>query len=155
MSPRTATEAPAEAAGQDEFVAALRGFLGAVRAARGRVAREQPNELSLSQHDMLLALGERGEMRIGEVAEAAAIAPPTATRMLDGLERAGIVRRATSAADRRAVTVSLTDEGRRLLERKRRHVASKLSAVYEALEPAQRRRAPELLESLTEAIEAL
>jgi DNA-binding MarR family transcriptional regulator len=154
MSSATAKQTHESRTGEEEFIASLRSFLGAVRAARGRVVREA-SELSLSQHDVLLALADRGELRVGEVADAAGIAAPTATRMLDGLERAGIVERTASAEDRRAVTVKLTGEGRKLLERKRKHVAKRLSSVYEALEPSQREQAPELFRSLAEAIEAL
>lgn len=138
-----------------DFIAALRALFAAIRQARSRAAEELAGELSLSQHDMLLALWEAGELRVGELAAAAGVAAPTATRMLDGLERVRIVERAPAGDDRRAVTVRLTDEGRRLLARKRRKVAAQLGGVYAALDPAQREGAERLLRDLTAAIEGL
>ena len=43
------------------------------------------------------------------------IAPRSATEVLDGLQERGLVRRLADPADRRAVLVELTDEGRALL----------------------------------------
>lgn len=147
--------APPSSAETDEFIAALRALFAAIRHARSRAAEELNGELSLSQHDMLLALWDAGELRVGELAAAAGVAAPTATRMLDGLERVRIVERAPAGDDRRAVTVRLTDDGRRLLARKRQKVAAKLGGVYAALDPAQREGAERLLCDLTAAIEGL
>jgi MarR family transcriptional regulator, organic hydroperoxide resistance regulator len=139
----------------DQFIDELRALFAAVRQARSRAAKGLEAELTLSQHDMLLALGDRGGLRVGELAEAAAVAPPTATRMLDGLERAGIVERGPAGDDRRAVVVCLTDEGRRLLARKRRKVAARLGGVFGAMDASERENAQRLLRNLTEAIEEL
>ena len=47
-----------------------------------------------------------------ELAVEAGVTASTATRILDALERRGIIMRTRSAEDRRAVTVTLTDFGR-------------------------------------------
>lgn len=146
--------APAQPAA-DDFIAALRDFLAAVRRARGRVARDTGDELSLSQHHVLLALAGQPELRAGALAEAAGVAPPTASRMLDGLERMGVVTRTPSAQDRRGVTVCLTPKGKRLLERKQREVTARLSAVYEAVAPGEREGAERLLRALAAAMDEL
>ncbi|HEX2290664.1 MAG TPA: MarR family transcriptional regulator, partial [Pseudonocardiaceae bacterium] len=96
------------------FEAAWDEFFAAIRRARGRAAREHGDELTLSQYNLLGALGEHSELPVGEVALAAGVAAPTATRMLDHLQRAGIVRRAHSTRDRRVVTVALTTQGHQL-----------------------------------------
>jgi MarR family transcriptional regulator for hemolysin len=49
-----------------------------------------------------------------ELARAVGIEGPTLTRHLDGLERAGLVRRVRGEADRRAVRVALTPAGEQL-----------------------------------------
>jgi DNA-binding MarR family transcriptional regulator len=90
---------------------------------------------------------------VGALAEGAGIAQPTATRMLDGLERQGIVERRPSTADRRSVEVELTARGRRLLNRKRKLVDEKRQAVFESLEAADRESAARLLRTLAAAIE--
>jgi DNA-binding MarR family transcriptional regulator len=137
------------------FETAWEEFFAALRRARGRGARERGEELTLSQQNLLTALGEHPQLPVGEVALAAGVAPPTATRMLDHLERAGIVRREHSTRDRRVVTVALTAQGRRLLERKRAAVSEKRRTLYESLEPDEREQAEWLLHRLAELIEEL
>ena len=93
---------------------AWRGFIGATRRLRTRQAAEG---LSVSQTHLLTPLlsSEAGES-VGSLAEGAEIASPTATRMLDSLERDGVVERQTSVDDRRRVVIKLTDAGRQTLE---------------------------------------
>ncbi len=56
-------------------------------------------------------MGERWRTQ-ADLARAVGIEGPTLTHHLDVLERAGLVRRTRGEADRRAVQVELTDEGR-------------------------------------------
>lgn len=138
------------------FVSALDEFFSAVRRSRARTAREAgTGELTLSQYALLSALDETSERPVGELAEAADVAPPTATRMLDGLERSGIVERRHSTVDRRVVTVRLTAEGQRLMARKERLVAAKRKALFESLSDTERRQVEHLLRRLAEVIEEL
>lgn len=138
-----------------EFDAALDDFFAAIRRARGRGAREHGEELTVSQHHLLAALAERPELPIGQIALAAGVAPPTATRMLDHLKQSGVVEREHSTEDRRVVTVRLTPKGRQLLERKQAAVAGKRRALYESLAPEERQQAERLLRRLAEVIEEL
>jgi DNA-binding MarR family transcriptional regulator len=140
---------------RDAFDAAWSEFLGAVRRARGRAIAEIEREgLSLPQYHLLAALGEgSGGMPVGALAEAAGVAQPTATRMLDGLEREGVVVRRPSDADRRSVTVELTSRGRLLVRRKQKLVDARRSAVYESLRPSDRRAAVRVLRAMAASIE--
>jgi DNA-binding MarR family transcriptional regulator len=138
------------------FETAWDEFFAAVRRARGRAAaRDRDGELTLSQHNLLSALHHHPRLPVGEVALAAGVAPPTATRMLGHLERTGIVRREPSTDDRRVVTVSLTARGRRLLARKRAAVTEKRRLFYESLSVAEREQSERVLRSLAELIEQL
>ena len=83
------------------------------------------------------------------------VSAPTTTRMLSGLERAGIVRRDAVPGDRRGITVALTAKGSRLLERKEAVVSEKRRALDDSLTASERRQAQWLLRRLAEAIEAL
>jgi MarR family transcriptional regulator, organic hydroperoxide resistance regulator len=131
-------------------------FFGAVRRAKGRAAREAGGrELTLSQYQLLAALGELPERPVGELAEAVGVAPPTATRMVDCLERAGIVERRNSTEDRRVVTVRLTPHGGRLLRRKRELVTGKRRALWLSLTPEEREQAEHLLRRLAAIVEEL
>jgi MarR family transcriptional regulator, organic hydroperoxide resistance regulator len=145
---------PPSAAETAAFDAAWDEFFGAIRRARSRFVREAGG-LTLPQYHLLTALAERSPRTVGELAEHAAIAPPTATRMLDGLERAGMVERRQSAADRRAVEIELTSEGKRVVGRKRARIAAKRRALFESLAPGEREQAERLLLRLGDLIDEL
>jgi DNA-binding MarR family transcriptional regulator len=139
----------------EAFDAAWDDFFAAIRRARARAARESGGELTIPQYLLLAALLERADQPVGELAAAAEVSHPTATRMLDSLERAGVVERRHSNDDRRVVSVRLTRKGRRVLERKRASISSKRRALYESLDEAEREHAEHLLRRLAEAIEEL
>ena len=140
----------------ERFSIAWDAFFGSIRRARGRFAREAAGgELTLPQYQLVAALGGMPQRPVGELAEAAGIAPPTATRMLDGLERAGIVRRKASSEDRRVVTVQLTPKGGRVLARKRKWVEERRRALYDSLTPAERKQAERLLHRLADLMDEL
>jgi DNA-binding MarR family transcriptional regulator len=131
----------------DEFVLAI----------RRSQARNQagPGELTLAQYYLLSALDESGSLSVSQLAEAAGVAVPTATRLVDGLERAGLLGRERSATDRRAVRVSLTKSGRAQLSRRRRQLIRRRRALYERLEPGEREQSERLLRHLAELIREL
>jgi MarR family transcriptional regulator, organic hydroperoxide resistance regulator len=137
---------------QDAFSAALLEFLRATRRTRGRLG---DSELSLSQYQLLEPLigGER--LATCELALAAGVSAPTATRMLTGLERDGLVERVPCEADRRVVHVVLTSDGRdRVLAARARGEALR-AEIFASLSAGERREAARLLERLTDAVEGL
>src|SRR5215208_4106628 len=99
-----------------------------MRRLKGRAAQEE-GELSLSRQFLLVALSEAPSLSVGELALAAGVAPPTATRMLDGDDREGSVTRASSPDDRRKVAVELTEEGLKLVRHKKRKISARRKAV--------------------------
>jgi MarR family transcriptional regulator, organic hydroperoxide resistance regulator len=138
------------------FGAALDHFFSALRRSRARAAREAgTGELTVPQYLLLGALTECPERPVGELAECAGVAAPTATRMIAGLERAGVVERRHSTTDRRVVTVRLTANGRRLLERKQQMLSDTRRALYASLTAAERRQVEALLVRLADVIEEL
>jgi MarR family transcriptional regulator, organic hydroperoxide resistance regulator len=141
----------------EAFTGALDDFSRALRKARGRFNRAPAvPELSSSQFHLLEPLAARETMQICAVAEAAGVAPPTASRMLDGLVKRGlVVRTRPESGDRRRVEVALTDEGRRLVAAKRERVADAREEVFHRLSPSERRAAARLLQSLAAAIDDL
>jgi MarR family transcriptional regulator, organic hydroperoxide resistance regulator len=130
-------------------------FFGAVRRAKGRASRQHGVELTLPQFHLLDALVEHPSARCGVLAEAADIAAPTASRMIDGLEREGIVERRPSPDDRRAVEIALTERGRELHARKRELVQAKRAELFGSLSEAERDGAEHLLRRLAEVIDEL
>jgi DNA-binding MarR family transcriptional regulator len=104
---------------RDRLLESLRGLLEAVGSRRGRDTR-RAGELSFAQIRLAARLYEQGAMTGIRLAEAAHLSPSAASEMLDGLERAGVVCRATADADRRARVVSLSPEGTRVVEERLR-----------------------------------
>src|ERR1700704_859243 len=116
---------------QDAFSTALLEFLRATRRMRGRLG--DSDELSLAQYQRLEPLigGER--LATCELALAAGVSAPTATRMLTGLEREGLVERVPCDADRRVVHVVLTADGRRRVLAKRARGAARRAELFASL----------------------
>jgi DNA-binding MarR family transcriptional regulator len=152
MDSAPTTPPPSELAGLND---AWDEFFGSVRRAKGRAARQHGDELTLPQMHLLDALVDLPAARCGVLAEAVGIAAPTASRMIDGLEREGIVERRPSAEDRRAIEVAITDHGRELHARKRKEVMAKRAALFASLTTEEREGAEHLLRRLAEVIEEL
>lgn len=64
---------------------------------------------------MMQELHEKPGLRVGEIAARIAIHQTTASNLLDALEKRGYVIKARDAKDQRAVRLSLTEGGERLL----------------------------------------
>ncbi len=75
-----------------------------------------------------------------------AIAPASATTMLDRLEEAGLVRRARSERDRRLVLVSLTDRGVGVVAERRARYESRWTAALSEFSAQELRGATAVLE---------
>jgi DNA-binding MarR family transcriptional regulator len=136
------------------FAAALDDFRRASARARGRLAAE--GDLSLSQYHLLEPLLDAEEpLGVGELACAAGVSAPTATRMLSGLERAALVERRSCTRDRRVVRVALTPDGADRMTRKRERMRARHEELFRSLEPGERAQAARLLERLAAAIEGL
>jgi DNA-binding MarR family transcriptional regulator len=140
---------------EQDFTEAWDGFMRAMRRARGRMnAAPSPAGLSLSQYQVIEPLLD-APRAVGALASSAGIAAPTATRMLDGLARQGLVVRRASEADRRSVLVELTGEGRDAVGRKRREVAGLRRRLHASLEPGERAQAAHLLRRLAGLMEGV
>jgi DNA-binding MarR family transcriptional regulator len=137
----------------EEFTAAWEEFFRTTRRLRARAGREKMETLSLPQYHLLEALRENEELTVGELAESAGVAAPTATRMLDFLARLGYILRRHSDADRRSVLVSLTPTGADVLETAHARVAEFRRRVFESLAPEEREHAAAVLRRLAEAME--
>lgn len=120
--------------------------------ARGQSER---GKLTLAQYYLLAQLRDDAVLPVSQLAVGAGIAPPTATRLVDSLERAGLLERTRSEADRRSVLVSLTNLGRRALEAKERELIARRMTIYKRLKPEERRQSEQLLRHLAEVIDQL
>jgi DNA-binding MarR family transcriptional regulator len=137
---------------QQRFSAGWESLFRTTRRLRARAGRF-PGELTLPQYHLLEALRETPELPVGELADRAGVAPPTATRMLDCLARDGFVERRHSESDRRSVLVSLTDHGQAAVETAHGVIEAWRRQVFESLEPDEREPAARLLNRLSEIME--
>lgn len=93
-----------------------------------------------------------GPIGIGALAAAEGVAAPTMTRLVDGLERDGLVRRRSDPADARGVLVEPTATGKRILTKGRRQRVRTLAEGLAGLtsqELADIRRGADLIERVT------
>jgi DNA-binding MarR family transcriptional regulator len=82
---------------------------------------EAEHGLPLSSYEVLIHLAgaPEGKMRMRDLADAALLSRSGLTRLVDRLERDGLIERASCPSDARGAFAVLTDKGRDLLSRAR------------------------------------
>jgi DNA-binding MarR family transcriptional regulator len=138
---------------QQRFSAAWESFFRTTRRLRAKSGGRFTGELTLPQYHLLEALRESLELPVGELADRAGVAPPTATRMLDCLARDGFVERRHSETDRRSVLVRLTTEGELAVDKAHDVIEAWRRQVFESLAPEEREPAARLLGRLSQIME--
>ena len=89
--------------------------------------------ISAPRLSALSVLVSGGPRRVGELADAEQVEPPTMTRLVDGMERDGYVVRAPDPHDGRAVIVRATAKGVRALRQGKARRVGALAAVLRTL----------------------
>ena len=89
-----------------------------------------------------------GPQSLGALARREGVATPTMTRIVDALVRDGLVGRTAVEGDRRQVRLTVTPDGRRLMERGRARRIERLAADLRTLSPDQ-------LDALERALDVL
>jgi DNA-binding MarR family transcriptional regulator len=85
---------------------------------------------------------------LSEVAEHVGLSLPSMSKIIDALVERGLVARQLAVADRRCVALTLTDQGRGMLEAARRGTAAKLAERLDRLSPTE-------LAAITEVMQLL
>ena len=107
-----------------EELGAWRGMLRAhselTRTLDAELTRE--HDLPLSSYEVLLFLNdsEEGRMRMSELADSVLLSRSGLTRLVDRLERQGLLRRERCTSDARGLFAEITDEGRGVFARARK-----------------------------------
>jgi DNA-binding MarR family transcriptional regulator len=102
----------------------------------------------------LAALERHESMTPGELAEHEKVQPPSMTRVIAVLEERGLVKREPHATDRRQVILTVTADGRDLVQRVRRRREAWLAQRLQELTPDERqilRAAGPILEKLSQS----
>jgi len=87
-----------------------------------------------AQLSALSVLVFAGPRTLGELARAEQVRPPTMTRIVAGLERAGLLRRERDATDRRVARVRATPKGVRVMQAGRRRRIETLASQLRRLD---------------------
>jgi DNA-binding MarR family transcriptional regulator len=101
---------------------------------------DEESGLSAARLSALSVLVFGGPTTIGELARLEQVSPPTMTRLVQALERDGLVVREAHEMDGRAVLLRATDEGRSILEQGRERRVAELAGLLARL-PADELRA--------------
>jgi DNA-binding MarR family transcriptional regulator len=129
--------------------AADRFHSAAIHALR-HVRREDPaTGVPAARLSALSVLVFGGPRTLGELAAAEQVRPPTMTRIVQALEREGLVRRDDDPNDGRVARIRATAKGRRVMLRGRERRIANLAELLARLsqqEIAQVRKAAELVE---------
>ncbi len=107
----------------------------AIHLLRGVRKEDEESGVGPARLSALSVLVFGGPVRLTDLARIEQVKPPTMTKIVAGLEAAGLVRRRPDANDARAVRLEATARGTRLLQEGRRRRVSRLAAALEALTP--------------------
>ncbi len=110
--------------------------------------------LSDIQLAALAALARHDSMTPGELAEHEKVQPPSMTRVIAVLEERGLVKREPHATDRRQVVLTVTGDGRDVVQRVRRRREAWLAQRLQELTPDDRqilRAAAPILEKISQS----
>jgi DNA-binding MarR family transcriptional regulator len=105
-----------------------------------RVRREDDRSgLSSPRLSALSVIVFAGPLTLSQLAAAEQVRPPTMTRVVDGLEAAGLVRRKRDPDDGRMWLIAATPQGEALLQEGRKRRVAVLTQLIGDLSPSQRR----------------
>lgn len=138
-------------------VGIINDFLGSVRILSTTIDEWMEEELKETTKDrvtpsqlrVLKLVARTNARRIGDVADFLAVSNAAASKAVDRLVRRGLVRRAEAAADRRAVELSLTSDGRTLLAKYEAATNQVLKEVFGSLPTDQLEQTADFLDQLS------
>jgi DNA-binding MarR family transcriptional regulator len=120
----------------------------------GRELRKETTHLGVTggQVTLLWLISENPGIGLRELAERERVATPTASGLVDRLERARLVERLRSETDRRRVGLTITQAGRHKLVAVRARRTVWLTERLERLDPAERASIEAALEPLSKLL---
>jgi DNA-binding MarR family transcriptional regulator len=113
----------------------LMGFFGSV-------------EITQTQLFTIITLYEKGPCRFSELSGELKISAPTATGIIDRLEKSGHVKRIPDKEDRRAINIHLTAKGIRIAKTLRATLKDQWQTLLEKLSASDRENYLEILRKI-------
>jgi len=138
--------------GDSEAEVAARLRLAVTRLSR-RLRQQVAGGMTSSQVSALATVERLGTPTLGELAAFEQVQPPSMTKMVVGLEAAGLVVRREDDSDGRIVRVALTADGRRAVQRSRSLRNAYLVRRLRRLPRGERDRLDELVALLEHLVE--
>ena len=117
-------------------------------------ARDQSTGIGPAQLSALSVLVFGGPRSLKELAQAEQVRPPTMSRIVTGLVRAGLVRR-KATDDKRRLRLEATAKGTKILQEGRRRRVELLAQSLESLPPSQLQEATSLAQFMQKLIAKL
>ena len=111
-----------------------------------------PYKLDLYSSRIIVALAEKGAMRVGELVDLMALPQSTMSHQLKRLEKDGYVLRTRSESDNRTVVITLTERGTAVAETCNRLSDSVMSAISEELSDEELAQLSHLLQRVFDSL---
>ncbi|MCA1218324.1 MarR family winged helix-turn-helix transcriptional regulator [Streptomyces sp. 8L] len=107
--------------------------------------------LTLPQFRMLVVLSTRGPMNISRLGAHLDVIPSTALRMVERLASAGMLTKEPNALSRREIRISLTADGRQVVQEATERRRSEIARIVGAMPRPQRAALVQALHAFNEA----
>ncbi len=133
-------------------------FRERVRQIEQRMGLSQRNDIqccgvTMAQCHALLALGDRKELSLVELAGMLGVDTSNLSRTVDSMVKAGLLNRLLNPQDRRYVSLTLTDEGKKAFHTIEHLFNAYLTRVFELIPEDKHFQIMESLDMLTRALE--
>lgn len=92
-----------------------------------------PHQLSIPEWKLLGQLYEKGEMRLALLADLLEVRPPLVTKLVDSLEKRGLIERVRDPEDSRARLISATKAGKELIPKAEKDVKRAMRALLDGV----------------------
>lgn len=141
-------------ANQAQLETADRLHSAAIHLLRRLRVRDRESGVGPAQLSALSVLVFGGPRSLGELADAEQVRPPTMSRIVAGLERAGLVRR-HATEDGRRVRLEASAKGTRILQEGRKRRVESLAKTLALLSEKERQQLGQLMALLQQVIRNL
>lgn len=138
---------PQNPAGLQAFAVADRLHSAAIHLLRRLRVSDRASGVGPAQLSALSVLVFAGPRSLGELAEAEQVRPPTMSRIVAALERAGLVHRQPTE-DQRRLRLQATAKGTKVMQEGRKRRVQSLARVVRSLSKAERQNLNEFAELL-------
>lgn len=136
----------------EDALVAIRRIMRAAEQSSRSLSRQAG--MTASQLVVLQIISSEGEISPSAIAQKARITQATVTALLDRLQKRGLVTRTQGAADRRRVHVTVTEEGRKLLNITPDALQTRFADRFNALKDWQQASINAALEQVAELLDA-